>query len=57
VASGCRIRAEEGGRDILARQLEEGILVSSMPKSPVRLVFPTHLQVTFPRPVSPGNLH
>ena len=31
------------GREILAQLIAEGILVSSMPKSPVRLAFPTHL--------------
>lgn len=31
------------GREVLAQLLTEGILVSSMPKSPVRLAFPTHL--------------
>jgi Fic family protein len=31
------------GRDILPQLLNEGILVSSMPKGPVRLAFPTHL--------------
>jgi Fic family protein len=34
---------KRAGRDILAQLLEEGILVSSMPKAPVRLAFPTHL--------------
>jgi Fic family protein len=31
------------GKDILAQLIAEGILVSSMPKAPVRLAFPTHL--------------
>jgi Fic family protein len=31
------------GREVLAQLLAEGILVSNMPKSPVRLAFPTHL--------------
>lgn len=31
------------GREVLAQLIAEGILVSSMPKSPVRLAFPTHL--------------
>lgn len=31
------------GREVLAQLVAEGILVSSMPKSPVRLAFPTHL--------------
>jgi Fic family protein len=31
------------GSEILAQLLAEGILISSMPKSPVRLAFPTHL--------------
>lgn len=34
---------KRAGRDILAQLLEEGILVSSMPKAAVRLAFPTHL--------------
>lgn len=31
------------GRDVLAQLISEGILVSKMPKAPVRLAFPTHL--------------
>jgi Fic family protein len=31
------------GRDILPQLVEEGILVSDMPKGPVRLAFPTHI--------------
>ena len=31
------------GREVLAQLVAEGVLVSSMPKSPVRLAFPTHL--------------
>lgn len=31
------------GREILPQLLDEGILVSNMPKGPVRLAFPTHL--------------
>lgn len=31
------------GREVLAQLVAEGILVSNMPKSPVRLAFPTHL--------------
>jgi len=31
------------GREVLAQLIAEGVLVSSMPKSPVRLAFPTHL--------------
>jgi len=31
------------GRDVLAQLIAEGVLVSQMPKSPVRLAFPTHL--------------
>jgi len=31
------------GRDVLAQLLEEGLLVSSMPKGPVRINFPTHI--------------
>jgi Fic family protein len=48
---------KRAGRDILAQLLEEGILVSSMPKAPVRLAFPTHLAGylfpdLYPRPTS-----
>ena len=31
------------GRDILPQLVEEGILISDMPKGPVRLAFPTHI--------------
>ena len=31
------------GRDVLAQLLEEGLLVSSTPKGPVRVSFPTHI--------------
>jgi Fic family protein len=31
------------GRDVLAQLLDEGLLVSSMPKGPVRVNFPTHI--------------
>jgi hypothetical protein len=31
------------GRDVLAQLLEEGLLVSGMPKGPVRINFPTHI--------------
>lgn len=31
------------GREILAQLVAEGVLVSNMPKSPVRMAFPTHL--------------
>lgn len=31
------------GRDVLAQLLDEGLLISSMPKGPVRLNFPTHI--------------
>jgi len=31
------------GRDVLAQLLDEGLLISSMPKGPVRVNFPTHI--------------
>ncbi len=34
---------KRAGRDILAQLVAEGILVSRMPKGPVRLAFPTHI--------------
>jgi hypothetical protein len=34
---------KRAGRDILAQLIEEGILISKMPKGPVRLAFPTHI--------------
>jgi len=39
LASGLK----RSGRDILAQLLREGLLVSDMPKSPVRLGYPTHV--------------
>lgn len=33
--------AERTGRMVLAQLLDEGLLVSGMPKGPVRLAFPT----------------
>lgn len=46
---------KRAGREILAQLVEEGILVSNMPKAPVRLAFPTHLGKHFPQPLSPGK--
>lgn len=35
--------AERAGRMLFAKLLDEGLLVSRMPKGPVRLAFPTHV--------------
>jgi hypothetical protein len=47
VARGDMIRvsgmAERAGRMVLGQLLDEGLLVSDMPKGAVRLAFPTHV--------------
>lgn len=44
------------GRDVLAQLLDEGLLISSMPKGPVRINFPTHFSTYLFPDLYPGMM-